>query len=129
MIVIDASVVVHTIIEGQKAEKFIDDISTYGAFYAPELIYLEVLNAIRHHLNLKKLNAEQAENALLDLQNFPLTLQPVHHQLQRIWALRNNITPNDAAYVALAEAQNLPLLTRDKKLAQAVASHTQVILI
>ena len=129
MIVVDASVVVHILIEGQKAEKFIDDISVHGAFLAPELIYLEVLNAIRHHLNLKKINARQAENAVLDLQNFPLTLQPVHHKLQRIWSLHNNITPYDAAYVVLAAELGVPLLTRDKKLAQAVASHTQVILI
>lgn len=119
----------HVLLEGNRAGKVIDKLKFYGALFAPELIYIEVLSAIRRHLNLKKLDFEEAENALADLQIFPLTLQPIHQELQRIWALRNNITSYDAAYVALAESQNLPLLTRDKKLAQAVASHTEVILI
>jgi predicted nucleic acid-binding protein len=42
--------------------------------------------------------------------------------LPRIWELRNNLTAYDAVYVALAEALDAPLLTRDRRLA-AVAGH------
>jgi predicted nucleic acid-binding protein len=35
--------------------------------------------------------------------------------LPRIWALQNNLTAYDAAYVALAEARDAPLLTRDRR--------------
>ena len=40
--------------------------------------------------------------------------------LQRIWALRHNMTAYDAAYVALAEALDAPLVTCDAKLGAAV---------
>jgi predicted nucleic acid-binding protein len=37
----------------------------------------------------------------------------------RYWALRDNLTVYDAAYVALAEAFDAPLLTADARLARA----------
>lgn len=37
----------------------------------------------------------------------------------RIWQLRDNLTAYDAAYVALAEALDAPLITTDGRLARA----------
>ena len=39
--------------------------------------------------------------------------------LRRIWARRSNLTAYDAAYVALAEILDGPLLTTDRRLARA----------
>jgi len=39
--------------------------------------------------------------------------------LARCWELRDNLTIYDAAYVALAEALQAPLLTGDRRLARA----------
>ncbi len=39
--------------------------------------------------------------------------------LHRIWRLRYNHTPYDAAYIALAEWLDLPLITRDRRLASS----------
>ena len=39
--------------------------------------------------------------------------------LRRIWSWRSNLTAYDAAYVALAEVLNGPLLTTDVRLANA----------
>ena len=39
--------------------------------------------------------------------------------LARIWLLRNNLSAYDATYVALAEALQAPLVTRDRRLANA----------
>jgi predicted nucleic acid-binding protein len=49
--------------------------------------------------------------------------------LSRIWDLRNNLTAYDAAYVALAEALDAPLLTRDRRLAAAAGHRAQVELV
>lgn len=39
--------------------------------------------------------------------------------LERMWALRDNVTAHDAAYVALAEVLDAPLITCDARLATA----------
>ncbi len=39
--------------------------------------------------------------------------------VERIWSLRDNLTACDAAYVALAEALDAPLVTLDARLASA----------
>jgi len=44
--------------------------------------------------------------------------------IERIWALRDALTPYDAAYVALAELIDCPLVTADAKLA-AGARHAR----
>lgn len=37
--------------------------------------------------------------------------------LERIWQLRHNLSAYDAAYVAVAESLDAPLLTADQRLA------------
>jgi predicted nucleic acid-binding protein len=49
--------------------------------------------------------------------------------LPRIWDLRNNLTAYDASYVALAEALDAPLLTRDRRLAGAAGHRAQIELV
>lgn len=39
--------------------------------------------------------------------------------LQRMWELRENVTAYDAAYVALAERLEAPLITSDSRLVAA----------
>lgn len=36
-----------------------------------------------------------------------------------MWAIRQNVTAYDASYVALAESLDLPLITRDRRLAHS----------
>jgi predicted nucleic acid-binding protein len=46
--------------------------------------------------------------------------------LPRVWELRHNLTAYDAVYVALAEALDATLVTRDQRLAQAPGHHARV---
>jgi len=46
--------------------------------------------------------------------------------LDRCWELRDNLTAYDAAYVALAEALDAPLLTGDQRIANARGARCQV---
>nr|WP_062339025.1 type II toxin-antitoxin system VapC family toxin [Herbidospora sakaeratensis] len=50
-------------------------------------------------------------------------LQPVSGFIDRIWELRHNFTPYDAAHIVLAEALELPLVTCDAKLVQKGGDH------
>jgi predicted nucleic acid-binding protein len=43
-----------------------------------------------------------------------------------VWALRDNLTPYDGAYVALAETLDCPLVTSDERLARASGSSCPV---
>ncbi len=49
--------------------------------------------------------------------------------LPRIWESRNNLTAYDPAYIALAEALDAPLLTRDQRLAAAPGHQVRVELV
>ena len=46
--------------------------------------------------------------------------------MERCWELRANVTVYDAVYVALAELLDAPLVTADRKLANAPGIRCQV---
>ena len=56
----------------------------------------------------------------------PVQLYPHSPLAPRIWELRHNITPYDAAYVALAEVLEAPLFTRDRKLAKTKGHRARI---
>jgi predicted nucleic acid-binding protein len=49
--------------------------------------------------------------------------------LLRVWELRDNLSAYDAIYVALAEALGLPLITRDRRLAEAAGHRARIELV
>ncbi len=71
------------------------------------------------------LTPARAAEAVEDLRDLPITRHEHVMLLPRIWQLRRNLTAYDAAYVALADALDATLLTRDGKLARA-AGRTRV---
>jgi predicted nucleic acid-binding protein len=48
-----------------------------------------------------------------------MTRYPVFAMLARVWELRDNLSPYDASYVALAELLGCSLLTADGRLSRA----------
>ncbi len=87
--------------------------------HAPHLIDLEIAQVLRRYVRSAVISAERGAEALADLVDFPLTRYPHFVLLERIWRLRHGLTAYDAAYVALAEALDAPLVTRDHALAKA----------
>lgn len=55
--------------------------------------------------------------ALRHLASFVIRRLPLAPLLERMRELRDNVTPYDAAYIAIAERLDAPPLTRDGKLA------------
>ncbi len=86
--------------------------------HAPHLIDLEVAQVLRRYVRSATISADRGAEALTDLVDFPLTRYPHHVLLTRIWQMRHGLTAYDAAYLALAEALNAPLITRDRALAK-----------
>jgi predicted nucleic acid-binding protein len=96
---------------------------------APYLLDLEVIQVLRRLHRVGDLDAVQASQVLDDLAHLRVTRHPHHRFSSRIWQLRNNMTAYDAAYVALAEELDAPLLTRDKRLASAPGHHARIELV
>lgn len=86
---------------------------------APDLMRIEVLSAIRRLVGRKTLRIAEAELALRSLTALRVSVYPTAPLLDRAWDLRDNLTPYDACYVALAEALDCPLLTADERLSRA----------
>ena len=97
--------------------------------HAPHLIDVEVAQVVRRYAANGEIDGERGRMALADLADFPLRRYPHDFILPRIWDLRNNLTAYDAAYVALAEALDTPLLTRDRRLAAAAGHHAKIELV
>jgi predicted nucleic acid-binding protein len=97
--------------------------------HAPHLIDLEVAQTLRRYQAVGEMSPQRARQALLAFVQMPLERHPHWPFLDRIWELRRNITAYDAAYIALAEALGVPLLTCDRALASAPGHRAVVELI
>ena len=127
MIVIDASALVELLLRGPAAETIEARLSAPGlALCAPHLIDVETTQAIRRHALKGDIAAERGELALTRLAELRLRRYPHTALLPRIWRLRDNVSAYDAAYLALAEVLDAPLLTRDRRLAAAAGHSAKV---
>ena len=94
---------------------------------APELIDIEVLNALR---KLDQAGAiPPGRGAELPALMHALRIRKYGHDnlLEGIWALRGNVTAYDAAYVVLARLLGATLVTRDRRLAKACGPDVRVV--
>ena len=120
MIVVDASVVVTAIsVAGADGERSRSRLIEGADLHAPELLDLEVLSVLRRRAGSGDIDEAGAEVALEVLSELRLTRYPHLLLLQRVWTLRTNLSPYDAAYVALAEELECPLVTGDRRIARA----------
>lgn len=119
MLVIDASVLAVALLDDGQDGDAVRDRLRGEQLAAPALIDLEVASVWRGLARGGHLDPRRVRLALDDLQELPL--QRVEHTslLVRCWELRDNLTIYDAAYVALAEALQAPLLTGDRRLARS----------
>ena len=119
MLVIDASVLAVSLIDDGPDGDLVRERLRGEQLAAPALIDLEVISVWRGLARGGHLDARRVGQALDDLQDLPI--QRVEHTpfVARCWELRGNLTVYDAAYVALAEALQAPLLTGDRRLARA----------
>lgn len=120
MIVIDASVVIEVLLQTNDGVVIGERLlNRRESLHAPHLIDVEVAQVLRRYVLRGELYPERARQALDVLAEFPLTRYAHEPLLGRMWALRDNLTAYDAAYVALAEGLRAPLMTRDRRLAAA----------
>lgn len=84
--------------------------------HVPHLFDAEVLNALRRRILKRELTLGRSQEALDDYFALDLRRYPIPPLAQRIWALRETVSAFDAAYLALAEALDAPVITADSRL-------------
>lgn len=119
MLVIDASVLAVALLDNGPDGVRIRDRLRGEQLAAPSLIDLEVASAWRGLVRGGRLDADRVALALDDLRDSPIQRVAYLPLLARCWELRDNFTIYDAAYIALAEALEAPLLTGDRRLTKA----------
>jgi predicted nucleic acid-binding protein len=127
VIVIDASAVLEVLLRTPAASAIEARLFAAGeSLHAPHLLDVEVAQVLRRYQAAGSIDADRGREALADLVDLPIGRYPHHLFLPRIWELRHNVTAYDAAYLALAEALQAPLLTRDRRLAAAPGHSARV---
>ncbi len=86
---------------------------------SPAHLDVEVLRFARRLLLRGDLDEARAGEILADLGRFPVERVQLHGLSEQAWALRHNVSTDDAYYVALADRLEAPLVTTDRRLAQA----------
>lgn len=123
MIVVDAGFLLELLLGRPAAVEAIGpelEGQEHQPLYAPEVIELETLNALRRVVLRRVVDERHAADAVTALGQVRLATYPHAPLLDRVWQLRHNLTSYDASYLALAEL--LPdsvLMTTDAGLTAA----------
>lgn len=87
-----------------------------AVFQVPSIFDAEVLSALRGLVRGGKFADAAAAELVADLMVLPVDRWHMSPLLPRMWELRENLTPYDAAYVALAELTAAVLVTGDERI-------------
>jgi predicted nucleic acid-binding protein len=120
LIVLDASAAVAVLLNlGAGAPRIRERmVRADDGLHVPHLFEVEVMNVLRRYALDHRFSERRGAELLEDLTTMRITRYPHTALLSRVWELRENLTAYDAAYVALAETLEAPLVTRDERLAR-----------
>lgn len=119
MIVVDCAALVDAL-SGVAGTDDLRKILDTEELHAPALIDFELVSVLRGLTLGGQLSVPRAKDLLTDYDALPLRRWASADSLRRrAFQLRNTISAYDAAYVALAESLDCPLVTRDSRLARS----------
>jgi len=85
---------------------------------SPDLVDVQTVAVLRTRWLAETITEGRFATAVADLGDLALDRYPTLPLMRRAFELRANVTPYDAAYVALAEGLACALLTADARLAR-----------
>lgn len=116
MIVLDASALAEFLVGDDPVAERVRASTAGENLAVPHAADLECAATLRGLVRGRRLPAGEAERALELLGRMPLRRYSHTPLMARIWQLRHNMWPYDAAYVALAETLDAALVTVDAKM-------------
>jgi len=128
-LVVDASAIVTLLIDPGSAGDAVAARMRHATLLAPALMPFEVANVVRRRRHAGMLSTAEADLAHAELVELPVELWPWQATALRAWELGANLSTYDAAYIALAEETDAPLLTRDARLASASGVRARIELV
>jgi predicted nucleic acid-binding protein len=126
VIVVDSAALVDALTAVEGTEELRADLAD-EELHAPALLDFEFVSALRGLTLGGQLSAFRAHEALADFDAIHIRWWPSSAALRlRAFTLRDNLTAYDAAYVALAEALDCPILTRDRRLSRSSGHSVEI---
>ena len=125
MIVVDASAALSALYNHGAARRTL----AADSLHVPHLIDSEISSGLRRRVLSAHLTATQGWQLLDVWSQLGVIRHPTLPLLPRVWALRDNLTAYDAAYVALAEHLGCGLLTADGRLSRAAGVRCPVTIV
>ncbi len=127
MIVLDASALIELLLNTEPGRRLATRIvNPRVMLHAPHLVDLEVAQALRRYVRHGEISDARAQIALQHLALLDLNRYAHSDFLPRIWALKDNVSAYDGAYVSLAEAIGATLVTGDRRLTKAAGTRAVI---
>lgn len=126
MLVLDTSAALAALLPAPSSAGLVARLAGDGDLHAPHLIDVELLHALRRLTLRGAISAGRAERVREDFDDLALVRYPHVDLADRMWQLRHTITAYDAAFVALSEALDVPLVTVDARLAAATGHRATI---
>jgi predicted nucleic acid-binding protein len=127
-LVVDASAVVAALVDDGPDGEWARRRLGADPLAAPTHMTVEASNVLRRAVIGGQLGRDVATLAHQDLVEMRVTAFAFEPLAARVWALHPTVTAYDAAYVALAEELDAPLVTLDRRLARASGPTCRVLL-
>ena len=128
--VIDSSAYVDTIADPRgRGRRVLNSLVDFEDWWAPEIFDAEVAHGLRNQLLRGLIEQPEFNRQMRMLAEVAIGRIPVSPLLGRVAALSGSLTAYDAAFVAVAELLDAPLLTTDARLARAPGPRCEFLLV
>ena len=117
--VLDASVLAAAVVDTGPEGTWSEAAIAVGGLAGPEFVLVETVNILRRMELTGRVSPTAASLLQARIMGLDLQLFPFAPFAERLWALRHNLSCQDAWYVAIAEAIGCPLVTLDRRLSLA----------
>lgn len=126
MVVVDSSAVVLALAGKPRDSTLIQRLAQAENLHAPQLIDVELLSVLRRLVATGQLRQKRAQQIREDFDALRIRRHQDRKLTNRVWELQGSLMPADAAFVVLAEALDVPLVTCDPRLGSATGHLARV---